>query len=309
MQFKESLRPYGNRGSLNVPSAKFSVDPRERLQMQYENPPLEGVFNSLGEYYSEPQNILNTALDFVPGFGDVKNALEAIIGKTATNEPLNWWERGLSGLGALPLVPSLISLKKGAKSGKMDLMTLKKGAGDIPTTETPKVPEGGGIDKLSHKEFKKYLYDQAVETRMEPTAPGSPDQEIYYLRAKIGDEGTFFRKGKLPDKGQSYNYAEGRYEKGVSVYPSPQATSMAGLSEGDWYYGRGKIVDIGSDGEPVINPIGDWKNIGKNEYEAVEKYHKILIKSKSLPNPSPPAKEAGVNINAPPGFRPWRPNE
>ena len=56
------------------------------------------------------KELANTALDFFPGVGDIKGAVEAIVGKTATDQPMKWWERGLSIAGALPLVPSVVGL-------------------------------------------------------------------------------------------------------------------------------------------------------------------------------------------------------
>ena len=62
------------------------------------------------------KQLANTVADLLPFIGDVKAVAEAGAGKTALGEPLEWWERGLSGLGALPIVPSLLGIVKGAKS-------------------------------------------------------------------------------------------------------------------------------------------------------------------------------------------------
>lgn len=70
---------------------------------------------------------------------------------------------------------------------------------------------------------------------------------------------TYFRKGAIPPDFISWNYANNTGEGGVSVYPRPEATSMAGLNGRDWIYGEGRQVGIGSDGEPVVIPTGEWK--------------------------------------------------
>lgn len=119
---------------------------RNRILALYGDAPLEPVVNSMIEYYRDPKNIANTLLDFLPGPGDLKSGIEAIAGKSglALDEPMAWWQRGLSGLGALPMIPNIAGVIRGA--GKSDELRglLKAGKkGDIPTTETPKTPEGG----------------------------------------------------------------------------------------------------------------------------------------------------------------------
>jgi hypothetical protein len=64
----------------------------------------------------------------------------------------------------------------------------------------------------------------------------------------------------------------------VSVYPTPHATSLAGLADRPWYMGRGKVVAIGSDDEPVIEPIGDWEVFAKKGEHPVAAYHKRKVK-------------------------------
>jgi len=65
-------------------------------------------------------------------------------------------------------------------------------------------------------------------------------------------EGVFFRSGDIPSNGLSYNYAEGRYECGVSVWDTPWSQSLAGMTRDKWVAIRGKVCGSGSDGEPVV---------------------------------------------------------
>lgn len=91
----------------------------------------------------------------------------------------------------------------------------------------------------------------------------------------IGDQAIFYRAGGLPESGRSYNFREQFYEKGVSVYPTPQPTSFAGAAkEGDWYFGAAEVVDRGSDGEPVVRIISKWVKYPKdtNPLHAVRKF-------------------------------------
>lgn len=76
---------------------------------------------------------------------------------------------------------------------------------------------------------------------------------------KAGDEGYFYRAGALPKSGRSRDYRDNLELSGVSVYPLPNPYSFAGLKEADWYTGRGRIIGTGSDGEPLIKPIGKWE--------------------------------------------------
>jgi hypothetical protein len=69
---------------------------------------------------------------------------------------------------------------------------------------------------------------------------------------------TYYRKG-YPQKSPSYNYRDSLEEPGVSAYSTPEATSFAGLQDGEWYYGKGRQTGTGSDSEPTIVPIGKWK--------------------------------------------------
>lgn len=78
-------------------------------------------------------------------------------------------------------------------------------------------------------------------------------------QCEVGEVREFFRAGELPECGYSQNYREGISEDGVSVYWYPYATSFAGLTGRPWYRGLGRLIGFGSDGEPIIEPIGRWK--------------------------------------------------
>lgn len=95
---------------------------------------------------------------------------------------------------------------------------------------------------------------------------------------KVGEVKQFYRKGILPKNGKSYDYKEQKYLEGVSVYTLPVATSFAGLKTDAWYTGKGEIVGIGSDGEPLIKPIGKWVKFSEINSDAVEDAHKYFIK-------------------------------
>ena len=123
---------------------------------------------------------------------------------------------------------------------------------------------------MTYREYREFLFNQLYEVRLEPTAPGRPPKDVRYLKLNIGDEGTFYRSGRLPKSGRSINHATGTAEKGVSVYAVPWATSLAGLSERQWYTGKGVVVGFGSDNEPLIHPLGHWRKIGKPGYEPLK---------------------------------------
>jgi hypothetical protein len=63
---------------------------------------------------------------------------------------------------------------------------------------------------------------------------------------------TFWRVGKPPEGGQSYNTKDQFFEKGVSTYFYPEATSFAGMDRSDWYKVSGEFIGYGSDGEPLV---------------------------------------------------------
>lgn len=73
------------------------------------------------------------------------------------------------------------------------------------------------------------------------------------LDSKVGETGTFWRSGKPPESGKSYNSRDNKYESGVSVYYKPYPNSFAGLSDRDWYQVTGKVIESGSDDEPVVD--------------------------------------------------------
>lgn len=82
--------------------------------------------------------------------------------------------------------------------------------------------------------------------------------DAVYPMPAIGETRTFFRAGTLPKSGKSFNYRDQTNEIGVSVYATPFPDSLAGMTGRDWYSGTGTVVGFGSDGEPLIKPIGEW---------------------------------------------------
>ena len=79
------------------------------------------------------------------------------------------------------------------------------------------------------------------------------------LDAGVGETGTFWRSGAPPESGKSYNSREQHEEAGVSVYARPEASSFAGLADRPWYRITGKVVGLGSDGEPVVEVLSSRK--------------------------------------------------
>lgn len=71
-----------------------------------------------------------------------------------------------------------------------------------------------------------------------------------------GDVRTFYRLGKPPEGGRSWNALERKPEDGVSVYITPMKASFVGGSE--WWYGKGRVVGFGGDDEPLIAITGKW---------------------------------------------------
>ena len=129
-------------------------------------------------------------------------------------------------------------------------------------------PSTGGVVPAVSKEPWQMTSDEAYE--MVKQKAFVPANKNY----KIGDIGTFYRSGEIPKSGKSYNFRDKYYEKGISVYQQPLATSFAGLQNREWYMGKGKIIDFGSDGEPVIKPTGKWEKLSiKKQPNAFMSWH------------------------------------
>ena len=86
---------------------------------------------------------------------------------------------------------------------------------------------------------------------------------------------TFWRVGKPPEGGQSYNTKDQFFEKGVSTYFYPEATSFAGMDRSDWYKVSGEFVGYGSDGEPLVK-VESFKKGTPQEIDAALKKKPIL---------------------------------
>ena len=146
-QFQQSLRPYRQEQA------------KKRLDEAYPNPPLEGLLNNLMDYYSEPKNIANTILDFIPGIGDVKAVQEAAMGRSlVNNQKLNWLDRGLSALSALPLIPGLYAGKQalgfGKSERKFSSMADKMERFEIPDVGSKFAPNVNIVDTTLGEIFK-----------------------------------------------------------------------------------------------------------------------------------------------------------
>jgi hypothetical protein len=86
---------------------------------------------------------------------------------------------------------------------------------------------------------------------------------------------TFWRVGKPPEGGQSYNSKDQFFEKGVSTYFYPEATSFAGMDRSDWYKVSGEFIGYGSDGEPLVK-VESFKKGTQREIDAALKKKPIL---------------------------------
>jgi hypothetical protein len=58
--------------------------------------------------------------------------------------------------------------------------------------------------------------------------------------------------------------------------------SFAGMGERDWYMGTGKIIGFGSDDEPLIEPLGEWRRFAKKTDSDMQRVVKARIVSKKL---------------------------
>jgi hypothetical protein len=77
---------------------------------------------------------------------------------------------------------------------------------------------------------------------------------------------TFWRVGRPPEGGYSYNSKDQFFEKGVSTYFFPEATSFAGMGRNDWYKVKGEFVGYGSDGEPLVK-VQSFKKVTQREID------------------------------------------
>jgi hypothetical protein len=162
---------------------------------------------------------LNMAIDFMPGPGDVKAGQEAITGKNLiTGDTLKWWERGLAGAGALPFLPNVLGILKGAKAA-VPAMFASTGIGKVGEWFSIKsaienIPRyrHGGLGSLSelHAQF-----------------PNMPKAEFDDMVLGLAKEGKIaLHKQDLPAhyKGEMIEFEElqpgpgGKWEKGKGYY-------------------------------------------------------------------------------------------
>lgn len=174
---------------------------------------------------------------------------------------------------------------------EMPILTDRVAALEWLSARSDRVPEymrDGLTNTLAHLKYERQVRE-AADWHLANTPVEHMTRDAYYqalLHADhtklwaVGSEGTFFRAGTLPPGGRSRNGATGQLEDGVSVYATPHATSLAGLASRDWYAGRGNVVAVGSDDEPVIRPIGKWKRFaGKDEHPVAAHHREMVIRA------------------------------
>lgn len=125
-------------------------------------------------------------------------------------------------------------------------------------------------DRLKEFVSKKTLSDFSIKDLAEVISYGDMQIATGWREVKkntpkdkdpVGPKRIYFRLGKPPESGRSLNRSTGEYEKGVSVYVTPQAGSIAGFVERPVYYGEGEQIGIGGDDEPVIRVTGEWAKL------------------------------------------------
>jgi hypothetical protein len=105
-----------------------------------------------------------------------------------------------------------------------------------------------------------YIRDCGHETLRDPWGTDEPEPLSGLCweccKARIGEMIEFVRYGEPPSS-QSFNYRDGTYEEGVSVYELVEGKPhyvgwYFNITDRPEYKGTGKIVGWGSDGEPVV---------------------------------------------------------
>lgn len=141
---------------------------------------------------------------------------------------------------------------------------------------------------VAHHQYDDAKRQKATEL-LADTPPEQMTADVFYQLVRAADpeafaetglHGYFFRSGDLPAGGFSRNHQTGQLEDGVSVYATPRATSMAGLTSRGIYFGKGEFVGTGSDDEPLIKPSGKWERLGASWEDAAKKFHRKLVASK-----------------------------
>ena len=184
-------------------------------------------------------------------------------------EAMDLFEKGYRLYGALyDGMEDPIRLKKVTEIEKYDPENLwavpsKKQSRDIGIRNMPADADYLSAVKQGNTKAAQQMVDEAakaagVNRKIDPT--------------KIR---TFWRVGKPPEGGQSYNTKDQFFEKGVSTYFYPEATSFAGMDRSDWYKVSGEFVGYGSDGEPLVK-VESFKKGTPREIDAALKKKPIL---------------------------------
>lgn len=154
----------------------------------------------------------NTALDFLPGIGDLKSAQEAITGTQPMLEGVPGVESHLTiperigaGIGALPFVPNVVGMMKGIKGGGKLIdaaKTIGKGEGRIPTA-IPEKAEGGTFPEVIGP-FRRYSIpnfattDEKIFNRVYPgVKPTITDNVGIVVNKKEGRGFSLWSDGKI----------------------------------------------------------------------------------------------------------------
>lgn len=117
------------------------------------------------------------------------------------------------------------------------------------------IRESGQIKIWDHDENKWWTFkDKESELKFREKYP------FANLTDPADQERTFYRFGEPPTTNRSHNFADQKGELGVSVYATPDGSGGAAFfADRDIYYGKGRQIGWGSDGEPLIIPTGEWK--------------------------------------------------
>jgi hypothetical protein len=148
------------------------------------------------------------------------------------------------------------------------------GAGQASQAPGPKVAGEQRFMPASDTDYLSAVKkgDTATAQRMvdEAAKAAGVNQEIDPSKIR-----TFWRVGKPPEGGQSYNSKDQFFEKGVSTYFYPEATSFAGMDRSDWYKVSGEFIGYGSDGEPLVK-VESFKKGTQREIDAALKKKPVL---------------------------------
>ena len=174
--------------------------------------------------------------------------------------------------------------------GKHTFDSLKKQSGFRRTDSELEIKEGLPALNLETGKEIKLTKKHAELLNFKGDLYSLKDEDLNMLVAlqknyalSPGKERLFYRTGKPPESGQSYNTREQKSEKGISTYFFPEVRSFAGTANKDWYVARGRQISWGGDDEPVIFATSEWKKFqhpAKSQLTAL--WHEAQEQSKKL---------------------------